>query len=123
MVKQSFKYVGKSVPGVDDVEKVAGQARFLGDLVLPEMLHGKIIRSSYPHAKIISIDTSKAEALEGVVAILTSADLSGINPVYSGRPVIAMNKVRYVGDLVAAVDALDQAKAEPDVAMSYVRLE
>ncbi len=123
MVKQSFKYVGKSVPRVDGVEKVTGQARFLGDLVVPGMLHGKIIRSSYPHAKIISIDTSKAEALEGVVAILTSADLSGINPVYSGRPVIAMNKVRYVGEPVAAVAALDRATAEHAAALIEVRYE
>ena len=65
MAKQPLKYVGQNVPRVDGVEKVTGQARFLGDLVVPGMLQGKIIRSSYPHAKIISIDSSKAEALEG----------------------------------------------------------
>jgi CO/xanthine dehydrogenase Mo-binding subunit len=121
MVKQPFKYIGQSVPRVDGVEKVTGQAKFLGDLVVPGMLHGKIIRSSYPHAKIISIDTSKAEALEGVVAVLTSADLSDINPVYSGRPVIAMNKVRYVGEPVAAVAALDQSTAERAAALIEVQ--
>src|SRR5918911_4594603 len=112
MIKQPFKYVGKNVPRVDGVEKVTGLAKFLGDLVVPGMLHGKIIRSSYPHAKIISIDTSKAQALEGVVAVLTSADLSDINMVYSGRPVVATNKARYVGEPVAAVAAVDPATAE-----------
>src|ERR671914_440847 len=121
MVRQPFKYIGQSVPRADGVEKVTGQAKFLGDLVVPGMLHGKIIRSSYPHAKIISIDTAKAEALEGVVAVLTSADLSDINPVYSGRPVIAMNKVRYVGEPVAAVAALDQSTAERAAALIEVQ--
>jgi CO/xanthine dehydrogenase Mo-binding subunit len=121
MVKQPLKYIGQSVPRVDGVEKVTGQAKFVGDLAVSGMLHGKIIRSSYPHAKIISIDTSKAEALEGVVAVLTSADLSDINPVYSGRPVIAMNKVRYVGEPVAAVAALDQSTAERAAALIEVQ--
>ena len=121
MVKQPLKYIGQSVPRVDGVEKVTGQAKFVGDLAVSGMLHGKIIRSSYPHAKIISIDTAKAEALEGVVAVLTSADLSDINPVYSGRPVIAMNKVRYVGEPVAAVAALDQSTAERAAALIEVQ--
>jgi CO/xanthine dehydrogenase Mo-binding subunit len=123
MAKQAFKYVGQSVPRVDGVEKVTGQAKFLGDLVVPGMLYGKIVRSSYPHAQIISIDISNAEALEGVVAVLTSADLSDINPVYSGRPVIAMNKVRYIGEPVAAVAALDPATAEHAAALIEVQYD
>jgi CO/xanthine dehydrogenase Mo-binding subunit len=112
MVKRELKYVGRSIPRVDGIEKVTGQAKFLGDLVVPGMLHGKILRSSYPHARILSIDTSKAEALTGVAAVLTAADLGDRVPTYNGRPVIAANKVRYVGEPVAAVAATDLATAE-----------
>jgi xanthine dehydrogenase molybdopterin-binding subunit B len=62
MSKRQLKYVGHSVPRVDGIEKVTGKAKFLGDLMIPGMLYGKILRSSYPHARILSIDTSKAEA-------------------------------------------------------------
>ena len=112
MAKRELKYVGRSVPRVDGIEKVTGQAKFLGDLVVPGMLHGKILRSSYPHARILSIDTSKAEALPGVAAVLTAADLGDRVPTYNGRPVIAANKVRYVGEPLAAVAATDLATAE-----------
>ena len=105
MVKPELKYVGRSVPRVDGIEKVTGQAKFLGDLVVPGMLQGKILRSSYPHARILSIDTSKAEALPGVAAVLTAADLGDRVPTYNGRPVIAANRVRYVGEPMAAVAA------------------
>ena len=115
MVKQPLKFVGQSVPRVDGIEKVTGQAKFLGDLAVPGMLHGKIIRSSYPHARILSIDASKAEALEGVAAVLTNADLSDLKAIYSGRPVIAMDKVRYIGEPVAAVAAVDQATADRQI--------
>ncbi|HEY3393048.1 MAG TPA: molybdopterin cofactor-binding domain-containing protein, partial [Lacipirellulaceae bacterium] len=123
MVKQSLKFVGQSVPRVDGIEKVTGQAKFLGDLAVPGMLHGKVVRSSYPHARIVSIDASKAEALEGVAAVLTNADISDLNAIYSGRPVIAMNKVRYVGEPVAAVAAVDQATAEQAAALIEVQYE
>src|SRR5438105_4185041 len=89
MAKQQLKYVGRSVPRVDGVEKVTGAAKFLGDLVVPGMLHGKILRSAYPHARILSIDTSKAESLPGVAAVLTAADIGDLIPTYNGRPVIA----------------------------------
>ena len=105
MTKQALKYVGQSVPRVDGIEKVTGKAKFLGDLVIPGMLHGKIFRSPYPHARILSVDASKAEALPGVAAVLTAADTGDLVPTYNGRPVIAMNKVRYVGEPVAAVAA------------------
>ncbi|MEX0804933.1 MAG: xanthine dehydrogenase family protein molybdopterin-binding subunit [Candidatus Binatia bacterium] len=123
MAKQVFKYVGQSVARIDSLEKVTGQAKFLGDLVVPGMLCGKILRSSYAHAKIVSIDTSNAEALQGVVAVLTAADIADLNAIYSGRPVIAMNKVRYVGEPVAAVAAMDQATAEEAAALIDVQYE
>src|SRR5918993_119219 len=123
MVKQSLKFVGQSVARVDGIEKVTGQAKFLGDLAVPGMLHGKVLRSSYPHARIVSIDSSKAEALEGVAAVLTNADIADLNAIYSGRPVIAMNKVRYIGEPVAAVAAVDQATAEQAAALIEVQYE
>src|SRR5262245_5926270 len=105
MAKKEFKYVGHSVARVDGIEKVTGQAKFVGDLTVPGMLHGKILRSPYAHARIRAINASRAEALPGVTAVLTAADLGDVNPIYNGRPVIAMNKVRYVGEPVAAVAA------------------
>jgi CO/xanthine dehydrogenase Mo-binding subunit len=121
MAKQAFKYVGQSVTRVDGIEKVTGKAKFLGDLSVPGMLYGKIVRSSYPHAKIVSINSTKALALEGVVAVLTAQDTADLNRIYSGRPVIAIDKVRYVGEPVAAVAAVDEALA--DEAASLIEVE
>src|SRR5213592_3052675 len=87
MAKQALKYVGQSVPRVDGIEKVTGKAKFLGDLVIPGMLHGKIFRSPYPHARILSVDASKAEALPGVAAVLTAAEaISLIDVQYEELP-------------------------------------
>jgi CO/xanthine dehydrogenase Mo-binding subunit len=125
MAKPQLKYVGRSVPRVDGIEKVTGQAKFLGDLIVPGMLHGKILRSTYPHARILAIDTSRAESLPGVAAVFTAADLGDRVPTYNGRPVIAANKVRYVGEPVAAVAATDLAMAEEAASLidvQYVEL-
>src|SRR5262249_56165508 len=102
MAKQQLKYIGQSVPRVDGIEKVTGKAKFLGDLVVPGMLHGRVMRSSYPHARILSIDTSKAEALPGVAAVLTAADLGEVMPTYNGRPVIPSPKIPYLGQPLAS---------------------
>jgi CO/xanthine dehydrogenase Mo-binding subunit len=123
MAKQQLKYVGQSVPRVDGIEKVTGKAKFLGDLVVPGMLYGKVLRSTYPHARILSIDTAKAEALPGVAAVLTAADIGDVVPTYNGRPVIAMNKVRYVGEPVAAVAASDAATAEEALSLIDIQYE
>jgi len=123
MTKQALKYVGQSVPRVDGIEKVTGKAKFLGDLVIPGMLHGKIFRSPYPHARILSVDASKAEALPGVAAVLTAADIGDLVPTYNGRPVIAMNKVRYVGEPVAAVAATGSSTAEEAISLIDVQYE
>jgi len=66
MSKKDFRYVGQSIARVDGVEKVTGRAKFTGDLVIPGMLHGKILRSPFPHARIRGIDAARAEALFGV---------------------------------------------------------
>jgi CO/xanthine dehydrogenase Mo-binding subunit len=123
MAKRELKYVGQSVPRVDGIEKVTGKAKFVGDIVIPGMLQGKILRSTYPHARIRSIDTTQAEALPGVVAVLTAADIGDLNAIYNGRPVIAMKKVRYVGEPVAAVAAEDLETAEQALSLIDVAYE
>jgi CO/xanthine dehydrogenase Mo-binding subunit len=123
MAKRQFKYVGHSVVRVDGIDKVTGKAKFVGDISIPGMLYGKILRSTYPHARIGAIDTAPAEALPGVVAVLTAADIADLNPIYNGRPVIAMNKVRYVGEPVAAVAAVDLATAEEALGLVQVDYE
>ncbi len=121
MPKKQLRFVGKDVPRIDGFEKVTGKAKFTGDLVIPGMLHGKILRSPYPHARIVSIDASQAEALFGVVAVLTAADISDIDPYYNGRPTIAIKKVRYVGEPVAAVAAVDEGTAHE--ALSFIKVD
>ncbi|WP_337017589.1 xanthine dehydrogenase subunit D [Oceanobacillus massiliensis] len=92
----------------DGFAKVTGKLNYLTDLSFPDMLYGKILRSSYPHAKIISIDTEHAENLPGVKAVITYLDVPGVNGfgiVMPDQPVLCEDVVRYVGDAVAAVAA------------------
>jgi CO/xanthine dehydrogenase Mo-binding subunit len=111
--------VGVVVPRRDGVEKLRGKAQFAGDLVLPGMLHGKVMRSHLPHAAITRLDTSAAEAMPGVVCVLTAADLADIDPYFGhairDRPIVAVDRVRFVGEPVAAVAAVDEATAEAAV--------
>jgi xanthine dehydrogenase molybdenum-binding subunit len=93
---------GKPVALIDGIEKVTGSSRYYGDVILPGMLHCKLLRSPYASAEILSIDTSKAKALPGVELILT----------YENCPVAFWKDLHYVGDLVAAVVARDEAIAE-----------
>ncbi len=123
MAKAQLKYVGRSVARVDGIEKVTGKAKFVGDITVPGMLYGKILRSNYPHARIRAIDAAGAEALAGVVAVLTAGDLADLNMIYNGRPVIATDKVRYVGEPVAAVAAVDRATAEEALELMHVDYE
>lgn len=108
-------HVGRSIPDVDGSDKLTGQAMYASDLVLDGMLHGKILRSPHPHALIRSIDVAAALAMEGVAAIVTGADLAGLDPYYGAfirdQPVLAIDKVRYAGEPVAAVAAADEAQA------------
>lgn len=111
-----YDVVGKPLPRIDGVVKVTGTAIYAEDLSLPGMLHGKLLRSPYAHAKIHKIDTSKAERLPGVKAVITGKDFPGI-PVgfmreYSDRPPIAIDKVRHYGEAVAAVAAISEDIAE-----------
>ena len=101
---------------LDGPDKITGAARFTFDVTLPGMLHAKVLRSPHPHARIVAIDTSRAEALPGAVAIVTGADATKLPDPYYGvairdQPVLAIDKVRYFGDMVAAVAAVDEETA------------
>ncbi|AMQ20909.1 xanthine dehydrogenase subunit D [Anoxybacillus geothermalis] len=110
----------------DGVDKVTGKLKFLTDLSFPNMLHGKILRSAYPHAKIISISTKKAEELPGVRAVITSKDVPGLNRfglIFPDQPVLCDERVRYVGDAVAAVAAETEEIAEKALQLIEVEYE
>ncbi|MEJ2540723.1 MAG: xanthine dehydrogenase family protein molybdopterin-binding subunit [Gemmatimonadota bacterium] len=106
--------IGRRMRKVDGLAKSTGRARYTDDIVLPGMLHGRILRSPHPHARILSVDTSAAESLEGVRAVVTGADmpvLYGIIPWTQDEYPLAVDRVRYVGDAVAAVAAVDEDTA------------
>jgi len=112
---REFSTIGKSVAFVDAAEKTTGHGKYADDLSLPGMLIGKILHSPYPHARIKCIDTSRARALPGVVAVVTGQDAPttyGILPIGHDEHALALDKVRYVGDNVACVAAVDEATAE-----------
>jgi CO/xanthine dehydrogenase Mo-binding subunit len=103
-------------PRADFLEKVTGQAVFISDVTVPGMLHGKVLRSTIPHGRIRGIDASAALAKPGVVAVLTGNDIAGLNTHWGlflqDRPLIAIDRVRYVGEPVAMVAAVDERTAE-----------
>ena len=107
--------VGVSHPRRDAREKLRGKAQFVGDMLVPRMLYGSVLRSPIAHGRIVSIDTSAAERIPGVVCVLTGADLQDIDPYYGhaikDRPIIAIDKVRFHGEQVAAVAAETPAAA------------
>ena len=113
--KPDFQVVNHSVPRRDGRVKVTGRATFVSDLRLIGMAYAKVLRSPYAHAKIVSIDTSRAEARRGVYCVLTGNNLEGLNPYYGhavkDHPLLAIEKVRYAGEPVAAVVAVDERTA------------
>jgi 4-hydroxybenzoyl-CoA reductase subunit alpha len=118
--------VGQSLVKPDAFSKVSGQTKFADDLAFPRMLFGRILRSPYPHARILSIDTSRAQALPGVLAVLTGEDLPikfGILPVSQDEEALAGEKVRYVGDPIAAVAATDEWIADEALELIEVRFK
>src|SRR5215471_13418475 len=123
--QKEFSIVGKKTPRIDAYERVTGQAQYTGDLQLPGMLYARVLRSNVPHAKIISIDTSKAEKLPGVKAVIHHGNTQV--PWSSGglthRRFIFNNPVRYVGDPIAAVAATDRHIAEDALALIEVKYE
>ncbi|MDE0030463.1 MAG: xanthine dehydrogenase family protein molybdopterin-binding subunit [Deltaproteobacteria bacterium] len=110
--------IGRSTPALEGAAKVTAEALYLEDLHEPGMLHGKILRSPLPHARIRGIDTSRAERLPGVIAVITADDMPDIKfsfvPEFADKvPLCAPGRtVRYAGDEVAAVAALDERTAE-----------
>src|SRR3982075_301593 len=106
-----MKVVGKPLPKPDAVSKVTGRAIYAADMLPARTLHCRILRSPHPHARILSIDTSAARRMAGVMAVITGADLPikfGILPVTQDERALEHEKVRYVGDPIAAVDAIDE---------------
>jgi len=124
-MEKEYMVVGKRIPKVDGVELVTGRGKFTVDLMLPNMLHGKIKRSPYPHAKITSIDTSKAETLYGVRAVVTGIDFPNrrLHSSSHDEYPVSRDKVRYVGEPVAAVAADTLEIAEEAVELIEVEYE
>jgi CO/xanthine dehydrogenase Mo-binding subunit len=115
MEKSRYRFVGRALRRSDGEEKVTGQALYTVDIALPGMAHGKILRSPYAHAKLLRVDASKAEKHPGVYAVITREDqrqLAMFGATYKDQTVVAVDKVRYVGDPVAAVAAVDEQTAE-----------
>ena len=120
MAKNSLDIIGKPFRKVDARAKCVGQTKFADDIVLPRMLYCKMLRTHLPHALIKSIDVSKALALPGVFAVITGKDLPipyGILPVSQDEHALCIDKVRFIGDPVAAVAAIDE-----DVAFDAMNL-
>ena len=123
--------VGKSVPRIDGKGIVTGQIKYAFDVSFPNMLIGRMIRSSVPHARIIDIDTSEAEKLPGVRAIVTAKDTHqikfGSNEYFFPHTVDQMalesEKVRYIGDEIGAVAAVDEETAEKALSLIKIKYE
>ncbi|HSG17574.1 MAG TPA: molybdopterin cofactor-binding domain-containing protein [Anaerolineae bacterium] len=125
---EELRVVGKSLPRVDAYAKVTGQAKFTVDISLPRMLHGKILRSPHPHARILNVDTTAAERLPGVKAVITGRDTTDMRFAFVDTPryaadeyPLAQDKVRYIGDEIAAVAAVDLETAQE--ALDLIKVE
>lgn len=115
--------IGDARPRIDAYAKVTGQAVYADDIVLPRMLFGRLLRSPHPHARIVRIDCSRALRVKGVVAIAQGSELPvhyGILPSSPDETVFAIDRVRYVGEPVAAVVAEDEATAQEALALIEV---
>ena len=125
--KPSYKYVGTRPVRHDGLEKVTGRARFAADLNMSGQLHGIVVRSPHAHARIVSIDTSEAEAMAGVKAVITGDDFPAVDPSHRQYDmcinVIARDKVLYEGHAVAAVAASTRDQAQAAAAAVKVEYE
>jgi CO/xanthine dehydrogenase Mo-binding subunit len=123
--ERSFSSVGKPAPRVEGVEKVSGKALYTADHLLPGTVWGKALRSPYPHARIRRVDTSRAKSQPGVMAVVTAADIPNV---LTGRrlqdmPMLAGDRVRFVGEKVAVVAAEDRNVAEEATQLIEVEYE
>jgi xanthine dehydrogenase molybdenum-binding subunit len=125
MAQTEFSVVGKKTPRIDAHERVTGQAQYTGDIQLPGMLYARVLRSPHPHARIVNIDTSKAEKLPGVKAVIhhRNAQVPWASGGHTHRRFIFNNPVRFVGDAVAAVAATDRHIAEEALGLIDVKYE
>lgn len=123
----AYSVVGKRLPRVDGPAKASGAARYTADLSLPGMLHGRVLRSPTPHARVLNIDASRAERLPGVRAVVTGKDFGsfkyGFLPHTRDEAPLALDKVRFIGDEVAAVAAIDEDTAEEALELIQVDYE
>ncbi|MFQ5859530.1 MAG: xanthine dehydrogenase family protein molybdopterin-binding subunit, partial [Anaerolineae bacterium] len=122
--------VGQSVYRRDATQKVTGQVLHVGNIEMPGLLHVAVLRSPYPHARIARIEKSRAEALDGVVAVLTGADIAAMpgidpyfGPAFRDQPILAIDRVLHVGDPVVAVAAEDRRLAEDAIQLVEVDYE
>src|SRR5215210_8080326 len=133
-IKHKQKYVGAAVQRLEDPPLVTGRGRFAADVSFAHQLHMRIVRSSHAHAKILNIDTAAARAAPGVHAVWTFADISDVPPIdvrltkIEGldpyrQPVLARDRVRYVGEPVAAIFATDQYLAEDAAELVQIEVE
>ena len=123
---EGFNVIGARMRKADSITKATGDAKYADDLVLPRMAHGKILRSPHAHARILSIDTSKAEAMPGVYAVMVGSELPTpycVIPWTPDETALATGKVRYVGEGVAAVAAVDEETANAACAAIVVTYE
>jgi len=125
LAEKGLKPIGRNYARFDATDKVTGKAVFGADVILPGMLYGAILRAKYPHAKILKIDTSKAEQLPGVEGVVTGQEVPrgyyGVD--LKDQLVFAREKVRYLGDAVAAVAATTQEIAEKAIELIEVEYE
>ena len=124
---EKFSYIGKDMKRIDTAHKATGEALFAADLTLPRMLVGKILRSPHAHARIVAIDTAKAEKLPGVKAIVTAKDIGGdkwgVFKYTQDQQFLPTEKVRYVGEEVAGVAAVDEDTALEALSLINVTYE
>jgi len=120
-----FSLIGKRIPRIDSIKKAIGKALYTGDIKLPGMLYGRILRSPFPHARIRRIETQKAKRLLGVKSIITSVDTPKIKFGLSIEDELPLTdkKVRFIGDEVAAVAAFDEDTAEEALDLIQVEYE
>ncbi len=118
-----YTYLGKSLPRIHEQDKLTGTKLYAADFRLPGMLRGKILHSPHAHARIVNIDVSLAQKVPGVKAVITSADTPGLRMgrSFEDRPVLAQDEVRYIGEPVAALAAIDQEASEE--ALELIRVE
>ena len=124
--KQPDSYIGVSLPRLDAKGKVTGATLYAADLYMPGMLHIRALRSPHPHARIKSIDTSEAEAMPGVHGVVTAKDVPGLNGYgvfMNDQPYLVPDKVRFVGDTIAAVAAETDEIAKRAVSRIKVEYE